>query len=46
MCGATYTNYVKVNAVNGTGILVIVGLVGLAIYLALPAARTLLGRPS
>lgn len=43
MCGATYTNYAKVNAANGTGTLVIVGLVGLSVYLSIPHAMETLG---
>lgn len=46
MCGATYTNYVKVNNVNGTGTLVITALVGLSVYLSVPAAAAASGMAS
>lgn len=46
MCGATYTNYVKVNSTNGTGTLVIVGLVLLSAWLTLPQAMNTLGMSS
>ena len=46
MCGATYTNYVTVNNVNGTGTLVITGLVALSVYLSVPAAAAALGMTS